>query len=56
MPPKSKAMQRFMGGCAHDPQHMKGKCPAPAIAREFARAPGGTTKGLPERVKKKGKR
>lgn len=50
MPAVSKAQQRFMGMCAHDPQHASGKCPAPAIAREFA-----STKhaGLPERKKPK---
>jgi hypothetical protein len=50
MPAKSKAQQRFMGMCAHDPKHADGKCPAPAVARDFAST---KHKGLPERVKKK---
>jgi hypothetical protein len=46
MPAVSRAQQRFMGMCAHDPQHAQGKCPTPAVAREFA-----STKhaGLPAR-------
>lgn len=49
MPAKSKRMQRFMAGCEHNPESMKGKCPPKAVAEEFSHAPGGTTKGLPER-------
>ena len=50
MPATSKAMQRFMGLCAHDPSHARGKCPAPAVAREFAKT---KHKDLPERARKK---
>jgi hypothetical protein len=53
MPPVSKSQQRFMGMCAHDPQHAQGKCPSLKVAREFA---SGSTKGLPQRVKPQGKK
>ena len=49
MPPVSQAQQRFAAGCLHNPRHMKGQCPSPKVAREFA---SGSTKGLPEHVKK----
>ena len=45
----SKAQQKFMGMCSHDPQHARGQCPAPAIAREIGRT--GSTKRLPARKK-----
>ena len=45
MPAVSKAQQRFMGMCAHDPQHAYGKCPSPAVARDFAKT---KHQGLPE--------
>lgn len=48
MPAKTRKMQHFMAGCAHSPSHMKGKCPDPAVAREFSHKPKGG-------YKKKGK-
>jgi hypothetical protein len=53
MPPESQAQQRWAAGCLHNPRHMRGQCPAPKVAREFASGP---TKGLPQRVKSKGKK
>ena len=50
MPTKSKAMQRFMGLCKSHPEQARGKCPPPEVAAEFAKAPGGTLQGLPEKV------
>jgi hypothetical protein len=46
MPAVSKAQQRFMGLCAHDPQHAHGTCPSPAVAAEYART---KHTNLPER-------
>lgn len=48
MPSISKAQGRFFQGCLHNPRHMKGRCPSPKVAREFA---SGSTRGLPEHVK-----
>lgn len=45
----SKAQQKFMAVCGHDPAHARGKCPAPAIAREIAKT--GSNKGLPYKKK-----
>ena len=50
MPATSKAMQRFMGLCKSNPEKARGECPPPDVAAEFAKAPGGTVKGLPEKV------
>ena len=49
MPAKSKAQQRFMAMCAHEPAHTRGTCPdmPRKSLREFASTP---TKGLPKRV------
>lgn len=52
MPAVSKAQQRFMGMCSHNPKHAKGECPDEETAREFARTP---RKGLPERKRRKPK-
>lgn len=49
----SKAQQRFMGLCLHRPQHARGECPSPAVAREFAET---KHKGLPARKRGKHKR
>jgi hypothetical protein len=46
MPAVSKAQQRFMGMCAHNPKHANGDCPDKETSREFART---SRKGLPER-------
>jgi len=43
----SKAQQRFMAICLHDPKHARGSCPSPSVAREFAET---KHKGLPTRV------
>ena len=51
MPAKSKAMQKFMGVCAHAPEKARGACPPKDVAREFART---KHRGLPERAPKKG--
>ena len=53
MPAKSKAQQKFMAMCSHDPGHARGKCPSTEVAREFAKAPGGSMKGMPEHKGKK---
>ena len=53
MPAKSKAQQRFMGMCAHNPKHARGKCPSPKVAREFA---SGKTSSLPKKIGKKKKK
>lgn len=47
MPAKSKAQQQFMAVCEHSPQHARGRCPSPSVAREFAKTP---TKALPRHV------
>ncbi len=41
MPAASPRIQRFMGMCAHDPKHARGKCPSPEVAREFSHKPKG---------------
>lgn len=46
MPAVSKAQQRFMAMCKHDPKHARGECPDEKTAGEFART---SRKGLPER-------
>lgn len=51
MPARSKAQQRFMAMCAHNPKHAQGTCPPPDVAREFARAPN--FKRLPTRAKRR---
>lgn len=48
MPVVSQAQNRFMQGCKHNPEHMKGKCPPPSVVAEFTPA-GMSVKGLPER-------
>jgi hypothetical protein len=40
MPAKSAKQQRFMAACLHNPQHMKGKCPSPKVAKEFSYGKG----------------
>lgn len=52
MPAKSKAQQRFMAMCEHNPKHARGECPDEETAREFART---KRKGLPERKSKRRK-
>lgn len=39
MPAKSKAQQKFMGMCAHNPGAAKGKCPPKSVAKEFSQKP-----------------
>lgn len=39
MPAESDAQQRFMGLCAHNPQHAKGECPSHKVAEEFSHKP-----------------
>jgi len=41
MPAKSQRMQRFMAGCEHNPEKMKGKCPPHDVAAEFSHKPPG---------------
>lgn len=53
MPAKSKAQQRFMGMLSENAQRAKAEGVPMKVAREFAHAPGGTTKNLPERKAKK---
>lgn len=48
MPAESKAQQRFMAGCEHNPKHMEGKCPSKKVASEFSST---DTSGLPEHKK-----
>jgi hypothetical protein len=50
MPAKSKAQQKFMAMCEHDPEKAKGKCPSKSVAKEFAH---GKSKDLPEHSSKK---
>lgn len=52
MPAKSKAQQRFMGLCAHNPEKARGKCPPKDVAEEFAKT---KTKNLPEKKSSKKK-
>jgi hypothetical protein len=52
MPAVSKAQQKFMAICEHDPQHAKGKCPSADVASEFSSTP---TTNLPYHVKSKTK-
>lgn len=52
MPAVSKAQQRYMAGCKHNPKHMKGECPDEETAGHFARTP---RKGLPDRKRRKPK-
>lgn len=44
MPAKTPKQARFMSGCAKNPAGMKGKCPAPKVAREFHAADRGRGK------------
>lgn len=53
MPARSVAQQQKMAICLHNPQHAKGTCPSPKVAREFATS---STKGLPEHVTPKFKK
>lgn len=39
MPAKTRKQQKFMGGCAHNPEQMDKKCPPKSVAREFAHMP-----------------
>lgn len=52
MPATSKAQQRFMAICEHDPVHAYGKCPKMSHQQlhDFAATP---TKNLPQRVNAK---
>lgn len=52
MPAVSKAQQRFMAMCEHDPAHANGKCPQMTQEQfhEYASTP---SKGLPARSLKK---
>jgi hypothetical protein len=50
MPAKSKAQQKFMAMCEHNPEKAKGKCPSKDVAKEFAHTSG---KKLPEHTSKK---
>lgn len=50
MPSVSKSQSRFMNGCKHNPQHMKGKCPDEKTVNHFAGKP---RKGLPEKKARK---
>lgn len=52
MPARSLRQQRYMAMLAHDPTKRKAAGVSQQVAEEFARAPGGTTKGLPERKRK----
>jgi len=54
MPAKSKAQQRFMAMCSHNPSHASGTCPDMSVEdmRDFAKTP---RKGLPEHTKPKKK-
>jgi len=44
MPAKSRKQQKFMGGCAHNPEQMDKKCPPKSVAKEFAHMPKKLTK------------
>lgn len=50
MPAVSKAQQKYMAGCEHNPESMKGSCPSKSVASEFSSTP---IKGLPGHVEKK---
>ena len=52
MPATSKAQQRFMAICEHNPQHAQGQCPDMTHQQmhDFAATP---TKGLPNHAKSK---
>jgi hypothetical protein len=52
MPAKSKAMQRYFGFLHAHPEEAQRRGISAKVADEFAHGPGGTTKGLPERVRK----
>lgn len=51
MPSVSKKQEKFMAACAHNPKHMKGKCPPEDVAQEFHMADKAKKKG---RAKKGG--
>lgn len=51
MPPVSRAQAGFMYGCKHNPEHMQGKCPPPAVVAEFTKG-GASLKGLPARAQR----
>lgn len=53
MPAESKRQQRFFGWLDHNPEARAAHGISKKVTHEFAHAPGGTTKGLPERKKKR---
>jgi hypothetical protein len=53
MPAESKAQQHFAGFLKANPAERKRRGISAKFAEDFAHAPKGTTKGLPERKKKK---
>jgi hypothetical protein len=52
MPAESKVQQRFFGFLHAHPEEAARRGISGKVAEEFAHGPGGTTKGLPERVHK----
>lgn len=52
MPAVSKAQQRFMAMCEHNPGSVKGKCPDMSKS-EMHKFSSTKRKGLPEHVKEK---
>ena len=51
MPAKSKAQQKFMAICLHNPaKSYKKSCPPKSVAKDFAET---KLKGLPNKVKKR---
>jgi hypothetical protein len=52
MPAESKAQQRFFGFLHAHPEEAERRGISAKVADEFAHAPGGSTKGLPQRVRK----
>lgn len=51
MPATSKAQQRFMAMCEHNPSHARGKCPDMTV-KQFHEYASTKTKNLPKRRKK----
>ena len=51
MPARSIAQRRFMGLCAHDPKHARGKCPD-MTARQYHDFTTTPEKALPRRADK----
>jgi hypothetical protein len=52
MPAETKRQQRFFGFLHAHPEEAERRGISAKVADEFAHAPGGSTKGLPERARK----